>query len=254
MALAKCRACRKDVSTEATTCPHCGVPNPIAPISLTAALRSPASTPFSKPSAPPSSAPRRIEPAPRPVVAKPRPRFTAAHGLIVFGALAVVGLVWYGVATRSRNPTPQAAPSPMAPVGETPKDLGPLGWQWCRSSLGESNSAPSDLPPTPMDMVRVVKYGPLEVEWYWCRAQFKYSLAVLRADLKNNGAKPIGDLFIEFNFYDEDGAQIGDHLVTVRNLGAQPSRSSASRRPSMNSARELKSPRASVSSHGTYRP
>src|SRR5206468_974739 len=90
MALTKCRECRKDVSTEATTCPHCGVPNPIAPIHPTAASPSPSSTPFSRPSTPPPTAPRRVEPAPRPVVAKQSPRFTAAHGLIVIGALAVV--------------------------------------------------------------------------------------------------------------------------------------------------------------------
>jgi hypothetical protein len=80
-------------------------------------------TPFSRPSAPPPTAPRRVELTPRQAVAKPRPRFTATHGLIVIGALAVVGLVWYGVATRSARPVPSTGPVPVAQTGRAqPRD------------------------------------------------------------------------------------------------------------------------------------
>ena len=37
MALALCRECGRDVSTEASSCPHCGVPNPSAEKAGTAA-------------------------------------------------------------------------------------------------------------------------------------------------------------------------------------------------------------------------
>jgi len=40
MALKPCRECKKQVSTEAATCPHCGVPQPVAPPSPSAASSS----------------------------------------------------------------------------------------------------------------------------------------------------------------------------------------------------------------------
>jgi hypothetical protein len=75
MALAQCRECGKDVSSEAPTCPHCGVSQPARSASpppprenLAASGRSPFQKPAPKPSAP-QSRPQRPDTRP----AKPTP-------------------------------------------------------------------------------------------------------------------------------------------------------------------------------------
>lgn len=55
MALTQCRECRKDVSTEAASCPHCGVPGP-APASASPS-QSAGASPFRKPPPLPPQAP-----------------------------------------------------------------------------------------------------------------------------------------------------------------------------------------------------
>jgi RNA polymerase subunit RPABC4/transcription elongation factor Spt4 len=64
MALAKCRECRKDVSTEAMTCPHCGIARPTS-------APHPSSSVFQKPP-PVTQAPPRAEPG-RPERTPPTP-------------------------------------------------------------------------------------------------------------------------------------------------------------------------------------
>lgn len=53
MALTQCRECGKEVSTEALTCPHCGVPRPTAPSPPASPSPGVVGSPFRK--APPSS-------------------------------------------------------------------------------------------------------------------------------------------------------------------------------------------------------
>src|SRR5437588_6898920 len=53
MALATCRECGRDVSTQAVTCPACGVPEPTrAPAASGPSRAAPATSPFRKPSDP----------------------------------------------------------------------------------------------------------------------------------------------------------------------------------------------------------
>ncbi len=123
MALATCRECGRDASTEAATCPHCGVPSPTVPVARVATPPSQRTTPFDRPPTPPPVA-HRVESAPRQVVAQRHSRFTLMHGLIVLCVLGAVGIVWYGAAMRSERPAPQAAPSAVTPIAEAPKEPG----------------------------------------------------------------------------------------------------------------------------------
>ena len=51
MALVQCRECGKEVSTEAASCPHCGVPRPTAPGTASPFSRPPSAEPARNPSA-----------------------------------------------------------------------------------------------------------------------------------------------------------------------------------------------------------
>ena len=100
MALARCRECGRDVSTEAASCPHCGAPRPTVPETGAPAPSSPTGTggvPFGRPPAP-APAPRPT-PAPR---SAPRPQSNDATRVIIYGALVLLGiiLIW-GVASQS---------------------------------------------------------------------------------------------------------------------------------------------------------
>ncbi len=66
MALAPCRECRQTISTEAQTCPHCGVPRPTDPAAPPApSAPPPAGSAFRAPRpAPPSGTPPRPQPPP----------------------------------------------------------------------------------------------------------------------------------------------------------------------------------------------
>ncbi len=66
MALAQCRECGREVSTEATSCPHCGVPRPTATTAQSAGgAQAKEDSPFRKP-APSSSAQQSPSEKPQP--------------------------------------------------------------------------------------------------------------------------------------------------------------------------------------------
>lgn len=205
MALIACRECGKDVSTEATTCPHCGVPNPISPIPSRPALASPPAAPFSRPSSPPPSTPHRVAPAPSQGVTSPR--FTATYGLIAVFALALIGLIWYGVAIRSGKPASPATPVPVAAARKD--EPGPLPWQAC----------PTEESPGYKARRHAVPGAPIEIEWYWCQ-DLRSRSAVVRVEVKSNVDRILRNLLLDFTIYNGEGAQVGNRAVWVRNLDA----------------------------------
>ena len=137
MALGKCRECGKDVSTEAATCPQCGVSQPArsaTPPSQETPTPS-GGSPFQRPAPkPPVSQSQSPSQSPTsssgPLQAHRRPaRFTIVHGLMAVGALVLIGLVWYGATIRPNKPTSPtitSSPAPTAPhaktVGEAVKE------------------------------------------------------------------------------------------------------------------------------------
>ncbi len=70
MALAECRECGKEVSTQAASCPHCGAPSPtpVTPGTVVSPTL-PGPSPFKRPIAP-TPAPSVTSPAPRPAPSK----------------------------------------------------------------------------------------------------------------------------------------------------------------------------------------
>ena len=73
MPLTSCRECGKQVSTEATSCPHCGVPTPGSTASPISPQPTTMSSPFQKPH----------QPSPGPAQAATAPANTPQHANIV---------------------------------------------------------------------------------------------------------------------------------------------------------------------------
>ena len=113
MALGKCRECGKQLSTEAATCPHCGLPEPTQAKGSTGL--SGVASPFSRqPSQRPtakdtSETGRSAQPAQMSQVrlraSESRFNFTLIHGLLAVMLLAMGGIFWYGLTRRAGAPS-----------------------------------------------------------------------------------------------------------------------------------------------------
>jgi hypothetical protein len=103
MALKACRECRRDVSTEAQSCPHCGVPNPAAAGRTTAA---------------PDAKSRRY--TTQPAVGPPKPSggsslFKLAIIVLLLGVAAAVAEKYAGLPTTSSSETVDLRVAAVAP-------------------------------------------------------------------------------------------------------------------------------------------
>ncbi len=103
MALAPCRECGKEVSTEATACPHCGAPRPPVPSPSTPLGGTAPGSPFHKPLPTPSTQQGPLQkPQPRPVRATSPATPTSqvsTKGLlqvVLWGSVAslIIGIYW----------------------------------------------------------------------------------------------------------------------------------------------------------------
>src|SRR5438128_2587534 len=112
MALAPCRECAKEISTEAASCPHCGVPTPTSARPSTAAPKpNPPATraEFHKP--PPPSGPDR----PANAVTGHGSGFNVMHALFLVSFLLLLGIGWYGISRSNTNAGPTHAMAPGSP-------------------------------------------------------------------------------------------------------------------------------------------
>jgi hypothetical protein len=217
MALSTCRECGRQVSTEATSCPHCGVlvPTASSPEILPGAAQPSQST---------SGDAHRAVGLVRTRVRRTRRRRVPAVFAIVLIPLVMSILalgLWWSIAPPPILPIPV---EPLAPQsgGGSAKDLELFGWQWCQEAPGTAN-VPAGLAPIEMGVVRAVKHGPLDIRWFWCRPKSSYGLVVVYAQVTNTGTRSISNVLLDFSLYDKNGSLIGNHSLAVQNLDAQGS-------------------------------
>ncbi len=146
----------------------------------------------------------------------PRHRVALIFAIALIPLSAVVlGIgIWWSI-------TPPPVPVQSLPAqsgGDSGKDLGPFGWQWCQESPPGTENVPVNLTPTEMGVVRTMKQGPLNIEWFWCRAKSSYDLVVVHARIRNTGDRTVSSILLDFSLYDRDGSPVGNHSLAIQIL------------------------------------
>jgi hypothetical protein len=102
MSLSTCRECGQQVSTEAVSCPHCGVPDPMRSTPTGPPGPQPVASPFRRPTPQPPQRITRADTPSRPAVIKSNATATrhnaaaqriAVAGLVTLGAVLVVAFI-----------------------------------------------------------------------------------------------------------------------------------------------------------------
>ena len=131
MTPAQCAECGREISPESVSCPHCGATQSIAPPPSGPPGGLPLS-PFRKPALPPRPQTPGAAPLEELDTEVPPSIFTPMRGLFALGTLLIIGILWYGMTSRSSSekskapPAPAPASSPAAPEVSQPPVATPV--------------------------------------------------------------------------------------------------------------------------------